>query len=94
MSAKPPLASGINVTVTLIAGLQVSGTVRWTWGAAFGLRLGQHIDVDVIAHGMRKQIVAQRAVGQWEIPSRHQNKTSGVGLRGSSDACKCRATKH
>ena len=72
--SRTPLAPRMYVVITLIAGLQIPGTVKWTRGAAFGLRLREQVDLDLLASEMRKQIAAQLAEGEWEVPSRHQHQ--------------------
>lgn len=72
--SRTPLCSGMDVVVTVIAGLQVTGTVRWTRGSAFGLRFREQVDLDVVATKIRKLIDARRAVGEWEVPSQLEQK--------------------
>jgi len=69
-----PLALGMHVVVTLLAGLQLPGTVMWTRGTAFGLRLREDVDLDFVADELRKQVAAHFAAGEWEVSSRHQQK--------------------
>lgn len=66
------LFSGMSVVVTLFDGLQVTGTVRWTRGNAFGLRLSQDIDPGAFASELRKQMSARHPTGEWQVGPRHR----------------------
>lgn len=67
-----PLASGMDVTVTLLTGFQVRGTVRWTRGDLFGMRLHEAVNPDTVVSEMRKQLDLKRSTGEWEVHARHR----------------------
>jgi len=66
------LSSGMEVTVRLMDGVQVSGTVRWTRGNAFGVRLHQTIEPNTLADELRKQLNVSYSSHKWEVQACHR----------------------
>jgi len=69
--SREPLASGMDVAVNIVGGLQVTGVVRWTRGNAFGMRFHKDLEPTIVADHLRKQLDAASS-HKWEIHSRHR----------------------
>ena len=79
-TSRSPVCPGIEVTVTLPTGLQMTGTVRWARENAFGIRLHQPIDPIAVANDVRRQAEAARPAVEWEVHSRHRTWRTDPGL--------------
>jgi hypothetical protein len=70
----PPLR-GSEVSITIPQGMEMNGTIRWVDGSAFGIELGQAIDLQTLTEVIQRKHQTINREAKWEVRKLHQVPT-------------------